>query len=109
IPGRPKRLDAVLLDGFGIIALEFKVGAEEFRSGDRWQLREYCWDLRDFHRESEGIPIAPILVATSAPRKPVELAVGFEDKRGLILPLLTANADSLAAALHAVHRRLQTL
>src|SRR5881392_1039696 len=67
IPGRPRRLDAVLLDGFGIVALEFKVGAEEFRSGDRWQLREYCWDLRDFHRESEGIPIAPILVATSAP------------------------------------------
>src|ERR1017187_5277535 len=29
IPGRPKRLDAVLLDGYGIIAVEFKVGADE--------------------------------------------------------------------------------
>ena len=109
IPGRPKRLDAVLLDGFGIIALEFKVGADEIRSGDRWQLREYCWDLRDFHRESAGIPIAPVLVATAAVIKPTELAPGFEDKHGIIVPLAIANAQTLAAALLAAHGRLSAL
>ncbi len=109
IPGRPKRLDAVLLDGFGIIALEFKVGADEIRSGDRWQLREYCWDLRDFHRESAGVPIAPVLVATAALIKPGELAAGFEDKHGIIVPLATANAQTLAAALLTAHGRLLAL
>ena len=109
IPGRPKRLDAVLLDHFGILTLEFKVGADEFRSGDKWQLREYCWDLRDFHRESEGIPIAPLLVATAAPTKPVAVAAGFEDKHGIIVPLLTANAETLAQALLAAHERLTAL
>jgi hypothetical protein len=109
IPGRPKRLDAVLLDGFGIVALEFKVGADEFRAGDKWQVREYCWDLRDFHRESEGVPIAPVLVATAAAPKSVEIAAGFEDKHGLIIPLLTANADTLALALLAAHGRLTEL
>jgi hypothetical protein len=109
IPGRPKRLDAALLDGFGIIAIEFKVGGDEFRSGDRWQLREYCWNLRDFHRESEGVPIAPVLVATAATVKAVEPPAGFEDKHGIIVPMLTANADTLAAALLKAHGRLQAL
>src|ERR1043166_2743167 len=94
IPGRPKRLDAVLLDGFGIIAIEFKMGATNYLSGDKWQLREYCWDLRDFHRESEGIPIAAILVATDAPAQLVEGVRGFEDKHGIILPLRMANAET---------------
>jgi len=106
IPGRPKRLDAVLLDGFGIIAIEFKVGAEEFRSGDRWQLREYCWDLRDFHRESEGVPIAPVLVATAAAAGMLEIPHGFEDQQQCIVPMLAANAETLAASLLAVHSRL---
>jgi hypothetical protein len=109
IPGRPKRLDAVLLDGYGIIAVEFKIGADEFHSGDKWQLREYCWNLRDFHRESEGVPIAPVLVATRAPTKPVELAGGFEDKHCLILPMQQANADTLATSLIAAHARLALL
>src|SRR3954468_7603969 len=83
IPGRGKRLDAVLLDGAGIIAIEFKVGASAFTAADKWQLREYCWNLRDFHRESEGIPIVPILIATAAenPRQAVD---GFEDKHKVV-------------------------
>src|SRR3977135_382951 len=64
IAGRRKRLRCFLLQGAGGVAIEFKVGADSFESGDRWQLREYSWNLRDFHRESRGVPIAPILVAT---------------------------------------------
>ena len=108
IPGRAKRIDAVLLDGFGVIVIEFKVGAE-FRSGDRWQLREYCWALRDFHRESEDVPIAPILVATSAVGHQIEMDPGFEDKHGIVVPMLTASAATLAEALIAAHSRLSTL
>lgn len=108
IPGRPKRLDAVLLDSFGIIALEFKVGATSYLSGDKWQLREYCWDLRDFHQESEGIPIAPILIATAGPAEVLKKD-GFEDKHGMILPLLTANAETFADILLLSHQQLSIL
>ena len=109
IPGRPKRLDAVFLDGFGIIAVEFKVGSTEFNSGSKWQLREYCWNLRDFHRESEGVPIAPVLVATAAPTRPVEAVSGFEDKHHCILPMQMVNAETLASALIKVHAALEKL
>jgi hypothetical protein len=109
IPGRPKRLDAVILDGFGIIAIEFKIGSNEFRSGDKWQLREYCWNLRDFHRESDGVPIAPVLVATEAAENSVEIPTGFEDKRGIIRPMLMANSTTLADSILAAHASLVTL
>ncbi len=106
IPGRPKRLDAVLLDGSGIIAIEFKVGASEFPSGNKWQLREYCWNLRDFHRESEGVPIAPVLVATATPTDAPTLLAGFEDKHQIILPMQFASSATLARALTQAHTRL---
>lgn len=109
VPGRAKRLDAVILDGYGILCLEFKVGAEKILSGDKWQVREYCWNLRDFHRESEGIPIVPLLVATAAPAQPIKFSDGFEDRHGMILPLLTANAETLASAILASHSRLAEL
>lgn len=108
IPGRPKRLDTVLLDGCGIIAVEFKIGAEKFHSGDRWQLREYCWNLRDFHRESEGVPIAPILVATEAVTMSAELREGFEDKHQLILPMQESNAETLGRSLAEAHAKLSS-
>lgn len=58
IPGRPKRLDAVLLDGAGIIAIEFKIGASEFLAADKWQLREYCWNLRLLDPDNRPPPAA---------------------------------------------------
>src|SRR5438552_7747254 len=64
IPGRQKRLDAVLLSSRGIIAMEFKVGAAEASNADKLQLVEYCWNIRDFHRASADRLIAPILIPT---------------------------------------------
>ena len=104
IPGRAKRLDAVLLDGAGIIAIEFKIGAVEFLSADKWQLLEYCWNLRDFHHESEGVAIVPMLVATAAP-VPEQHARSNAQQR-LVLPMQFANAQTLATSLHTAHERL---
>lgn len=107
IPGRPKRLDAVLLDGAGIIAIEFKVGATEFQASDKWQLREYCWNLRDFHRESEGVPIAPILVATGAAQSESVSSTEYEDRHRIVQRMLLANAQTLGGALSTAHKRLR--
>ena len=41
IPGRQKRIDAVLLTHGGIIAIEFKRGKKP-TSAACWQVREYC-------------------------------------------------------------------
>src|SRR5438876_5709309 len=60
IPGRQKRIDAVLLTNGGIIVIEFKSG-EKPTSAACWQVREYSWNLRDFHLESRSIRIAPIV------------------------------------------------
>ncbi|MEP6820996.1 MAG: DNA/RNA helicase domain-containing protein [Chthoniobacterales bacterium] len=106
IPGRPKRLDAVLLDGAGIIAIEFKVGATEFLAPDKWQLREYCWNLRDFHRESEAVPIAPLLVATAAPEPARMPNADYEDRHRIVQRMLFANAQTLSVALSTAHERL---
>ncbi len=106
IPGRPKRLDAVLLDGAGIIAIEFKIGASQFLAPDKWQLREYCWNLRDFHRESEGVPIAPVLVATAAPEPQRIPNADCEDRHQIVQRLLCCNGESLAASLAMAHERL---
>ncbi len=106
IPGRPKRLDAVLLDGAGIIAIEFKIGASQFLAPDKWQLREYCWNLRDFHRESEGVPIAPVLVATAAPEPQRIPNADYEDQHQIVQRLLCCNAESLATFLATAHERL---
>jgi hypothetical protein len=106
IPARPKRLDAVLLDGAGIIAIEFKVGSAEFQAADKWQLLEYCWNLRDFHHESEGIAIAPVLVATAAPKPEFTPSEGYVDRHQIVQRMLMANALTLAAALTTAHERL---
>jgi DUF2075 family protein len=66
IPRRGKRADAVLLwDGL-IIVIEFKVGAKDYHIEAKRQVEDYALDLRDFHKESIGRPIIPLLVATEA-------------------------------------------
>ena len=100
IPGRSKRLDAVILCERGIVPIEFKVGAVDFASEDRWQLTIYAWNLRDFHRESRGRMIAPILVATEAPRSlRLEQELKTTDKHGAILTMQLVRPLDLAAAL----------
>ena len=106
IAGRRKRLDCVLLTDVGIVAIEFKVGADSFESADRWQLHEYCWNLRDFHRESRGAPIAPILVATNASRLSANAPLQFTDRCGVILDMICCGAATLGRAIDLAIRGL---
>ena len=107
IAGRRKRLDCVVLTDAGILAMEFKVGATDFESADRWQLREYCWNLRDFHRESREVPIAPILVATRASRLALDGPLQFSDRGGVILGVTCCGADTLRQAIEVTYARLR--
>ena len=106
IQGRQKRIDAVLLTPNGIIVVEFKSG-DEASSAARWQAREYCWNLRDFHRESRGVHLAPIL-CIAALAQPTEADVlEFADRHQLVLDLQTCNPGGLAPALVRAFERLR--
>ena len=78
IPRRSRRPDVILLSPSTIFVIEFKVGARDWDSVSRWQANFYARNLRDFHEESEGRRIVPVLCATESPgRSPgtVELEV----------------------------------
>lgn len=100
VPGRQKRLDAVILTNRGIIVIEFKIGVVNFAGTDKWQVLDYCWNLRDFHRESFGIKIAPILVATEAVlQNGTETGVPLADRQQLIYKTRLSNGIGLTNAI----------
>lgn len=106
IPGRQKRIDAVLLTSKGIIVVEFKSG-NEASSAARWQTREYCWNLRDFHRASRGVPLAPVLCVAELAQPAEPETLEFSDRHELVLDLQTCNPAGLAPALARAFNRLQ--
>lgn len=65
IARREKRIDVVIISNEVIIIIEFKVGKFDFQNIDRDQLLDYCLDIQDFHFESQGKTIVPVLAATN--------------------------------------------
>ena len=66
IPRRSRRPDVILLSSTTVFAVEFKIRAQNWDSASRWQATSYARDLRDFHAESRGRRIVPILCASAA-------------------------------------------
>jgi len=66
IPRMGRRIDAVVIVGPVVFAIEFKVGAQGFDRAAREQVWDYALDLKNFHEASHAAPIVPILVATEA-------------------------------------------
>lgn len=64
IPRRGRRPDAVVLAKQEVFVIEFKCGAELFDQASLAQTAEYAQDLRDFHAETAGRKVVPVLVAT---------------------------------------------
>lgn len=108
IPRMGRRVDAVLLAGPVVFAVEFKVGAEGFDRAALDQAWDYALDLKNFHEGSHHAVVAPILVCTEA--APTEecalviatdgvlepIGVGTEDLRKVIDKVLRhAQGDAL--------------
>jgi Schlafen group 3, DNA/RNA helicase domain len=66
VPRLGSRIDAVLISGSAIFAIEFKCGERQFRLHDYNQAWDYGLDLKNFHAASHDAPVFPILVATQA-------------------------------------------
>jgi hypothetical protein len=60
-----RRPDVVLLGGGSLLVLEFKSGATIER-GDIDQVAAYARDLSDYHEDSHGRPMVPLLVLAGA-------------------------------------------
>ena len=98
IPRRSRRPDVVLLNSTTIFVVEFKVGSQVFDSTSRWQVTSYARDLRDFHAESHGRTIIPVLCATEAKVGLTTLQDPPLNERGDGL-LVRANSASLGTQL----------
>jgi hypothetical protein len=66
VPRIGSRLDAVLIAGPAIFAIEFKIGERAFRRDHINQVWDYALDLKNFHSASHQAPVLPMLVATGA-------------------------------------------
>ena len=66
IPRMGRRIDAVLLVGPVVFAIEFKVGEKAFERAAVDQVWDYALDLKNFHEASHHVSIVPILIATEA-------------------------------------------
>lgn len=66
IPRMGRRIDAVIIIGPVVLAVEFKVGEGTFDRAAIEQTWDYALDLKNFHEASHTVSIVPVLVATEA-------------------------------------------
>ena len=90
IPRREIRPDVVILGSGFVVSIEMKVGATTYSRADRLQAEDYGKDLEDFHEETSGLVVVPVLCATAAPLSDVDLAVRPSTSRVQLV-----NADRL--------------
>jgi len=102
LPRRQKRPDAILLANDLIIVIEFKFGGSFHDAAARWQVEDYCLNLRDFHGGSVDRTIIPVLCATTASNSIVSAPPG--NSRVAVTKL--TNASQLASVLLSAYREL---
>lgn len=73
IPRMGHRVDAIVLAGGLLLVIEFKIGAPDYLPSDVDQVNDYAMDLKYFHEGSHHLPVVPILVATEAPYRTIEI------------------------------------
>ncbi len=98
IPRIGNRIDVVyIVDGI-VFLLEFKVGAHEYVRHAIDQVTDYALDLKNFHKASHNLLLAPMLIATKAPN------CIFDDRemKSGILEVLKCNQTNIADAIRYV-------
>jgi hypothetical protein len=99
IPRIGKRADNVLLVGNTVFVIEFKVGSKTYDRDAINQTIDYALDLKYFHEGSQQTTIVPILVATLAPPRPMDITISADGVAEIVL----TNADTLGGAIsHAL-------
>lgn len=86
IPRMGRRVDAVVIIGAVVFAVEFKIGERAFTSAGREQVWDYALDLKNFHEGSHAAAIVPVLIATES-EEPLALKLQA-DADGVYHPVL---------------------
>jgi hypothetical protein len=94
IPRMGKRADAIVILNGIIFVLEFKVGAHEFSAQAIEQVTDYALDLKNFHEGSYSRIIVPVLIATKAYSKPVQLTF-FPNTDDRVAEPILVNSEGL--------------
>ncbi len=98
IPRMGKRVDCLLIIKNIVFVIEFKVGEKEFINQNVEQVWDYALDLKNFHKPSHSLLLVPILVATQAKVKQIEIITSSHNDN-LVNPLKT-NAESLGSTIN---------
>ncbi len=102
IPRMGKRADAIVIAEGIVFVLEYKVGANDYARQACDQVLDYVLDLKNFHEGSHHQIIVPILVATEAPKRQLDVEVWSDD---VVRPIF-ANRQNLILFMQAVIARL---
>jgi DUF2075 family protein len=100
IPRMGKRVDCLLIIKNIVFVIEFKVGEKEFVNQNMEQVWDYALDLKNFHKPSHSLLLVPILVATKAKMKQIEIVTSSHNDN-LVNPLKT-NAENLGKTINDV-------
>ncbi len=92
IPRMGKRIDSLVIIDNVVFVVEFKVGENKFLLYHIEQVWDYALDLKNFHKPSHHVALAPILVATDAKNAFYEIITTTHNDN-LILPIKTNQAD----------------
>lgn len=96
IPRMGKRIDCVIISGYAVYAIEFKVGAKSFGNGARTQVMDYVLDLKNFHEASHNLPIIPVLICTGTAPQTFSLKF-YEDQ---VAHTILTNGENLPEIIH---------
>lgn len=96
IPRLGRRIDAVLLIDNVIFVCEFKVGEHLFTSSALDQVWDYALDLKNFHEASHHALIAPLLLATKALPRAIDV-VHTAHSDALLCPIRVGEGQLLEA------------
>ncbi|MDP3445259.1 MAG: DUF2075 domain-containing protein [Ignavibacteria bacterium] len=92
IPRMGKRVDAIAIIKDVVFVIEFKVGESRYTKLDLEQVWDYALDLKNFHKPSHNVLIAPILVATEA-RSHYEVVSTTPHNDNMLFPIKANKGD----------------
>lgn len=88
VPRMGCRIDIILIIKSVLFVIEFKEGKVKHDLKDIEQVWDYALDLKNFHRTSHTVNIAPILIATEA-KSSYEIISKNKHNDNLLLPIKT--------------------
>jgi DUF2075 family protein len=98
IPRMGKRVDVLLIIQNVIFLLEFKVGTDTYDASAVNQVVDYTLDMQNFHEGSHHQIICPILIATGAEEKSIDLVLSKDQ----IFETILSNGQNLKQIIHLV-------